>query len=231
LANINLRKAINYGFDRVKMMKYMRNNIGKPALSGFIPQGLSAFDQNEVPGYFFNSDTARYFLRKAGYPEGIGLPPILLTTTSDYLDICEYIQFELSKIGIKIEIEVATGASFRNKVANSNLLFFRGSWIADYPDAENYLSLFYSPNKSPAGPNYTRFSNPVYDSLYMTAITATDPVALKMLYNRMDKLIIDESPVVPLFYDYSVRFTSHKLIGLGSNPMNLLTLKKVKFRN
>lgn len=213
------------------MMKYMRNNIGTPALSGFIPRGLPVFDEDKVRGYSYNPDTAKYLLEKAGYPDGNGMASILLTTTSDYLDICEYIQFELSKIGIKIEIEVATGASFRNKVANSNLLFFRGSWIADYPDAENYLALFYSPNKSPAGPNYTHFSDPVYDSLYLTASTSRNPVILKMLYNRMDQMIIDAAPVVLLYYDCSVRFISNKLTGLDSNPMNLLALKKVKYRN
>ena len=57
LADINVRKAINYGFDRIKMMKYMRNNIGTPALSGFIPRGLPVFDQDRVQGYYFNPDT------------------------------------------------------------------------------------------------------------------------------------------------------------------------------
>ncbi len=230
-SNINLRKAINYGFDRIKMMKYMRNNIGVPALSGFIPKGLRVYDPEKVPGYFFNTDTSRYFLKKAGYPDGIGLPPIVLTTTADYLDICEYIQFELSRIGIQIKIEVATGASFRNNVANSNLVFFRGSWIADYPDAENYLSLFYSKNKSPAGPNYTHFADMLYDSIYLKSLQTVNPDTLKMLYNSMDRMIIDASPVVPLFYDCSVRFIPRNLTGLGSNAMNLLTLKKVKFRN
>jgi len=231
LADINLRMAINYGFDRIKMMKYLRNNIGQPALSGFIPEGLPAFDQENVKGYSYNPDTARYLLSRAGYPEGAGLSPILLTTTSDYLDICEFIQFELSRLGIAVNIEVATGASFRNKIANSNLLFFRGSWIADYPDAENYLSLFYSGNKSPVGPNYTQYSDPVYDSLYLAALRSDDPDSLKMLYNSMDRMIIDSAPVVPLFYDYSVRFISRNIQGLNSNPMNLLILKKVKYEN
>lgn len=231
LSDAALRKAINYGFDRVKMMKYLRNNIGKPALSGIIPEGFPEFDVESVPGYKYDPEIAKSFLSEAGYPDGTGLAPILLTTTSDYLDICEFIQFELARIGIRINIEVATGASFRNKVANSNLVFFRGSWIADYPDAENYLSLFYSKNKSPDGPNYTHYSDPDYDSLYLDALQTDDPVKKKMLYNTMDRMIIDASPVVPLFYDYTARFTSKKISGLNSNPMNILTLKYVKHWN
>ena len=231
VSSVFVRKAINYGFDRVKMMKYLRNNLGTPALSGFVPEGLPSYSPETVKGYYYNPDTARFFLAKAGYPGGAGLPPILLTTTSDYLDLCEYIQFELSVVGIKIEIEVATGASFRNKVANSNLTFFRGSWIADYPDAENYLSLFYSPNFSPAGPNTTHFSNNSYDSLYRLSLQTLNPDERYALYQEMDKKLIENAAVVPLFYDKVIRFIPENLSGLGSNPLNLLTLKRVKFRN
>ena len=70
------------------------------------------------------SSIARYYLKKAGFPNGENLPEIILTTTSDYLDLCEFIQFELANFGIQIKIEVATGGTFRNNVANSNLMFF-----------------------------------------------------------------------------------------------------------
>jgi len=231
VSSIYIRKAINYGFDRVKMIKYLRNNLGTPALSGFVPEGLPSYNKNEVPGFEYNPDTARYFLAKAGYPGGQGLPPILLTTTSDYLDLCEYIQFELSVVGIKIEIEVATGASFRNKVANSNLVFFRGSWIADYPDAENYLSLFYSPNLSPNGPNTTHFVNEVFDMLYREALQTSESDSRYLLYRQMDRMIIESAVIVPLYYDRVIRFVPVNLIGIGSNPLNLLTLKHVRYRN
>jgi oligopeptide transport system substrate-binding protein len=229
--SLNVRKAINYGFDRVKMMKYMRNDLGTPALSGFVPEGLPSFSKGEVKGYEYNPDTSRYFLAIEGFPGGKGLPPIKLTTTSDYLDLCEYIQFELSTVGIKVDIEVATGASFRNNVANSNLVFFRGSWIADYPDAENYLSLFYSPNLSPEGPNTTHFANDVYDSLYRQALQTVKPEDRYRLYQKMDRLLIESSVIVPLYYDRVIRFIPLKLKGLGSNPLNLLILKRVKYRN
>jgi ABC-type transport system substrate-binding protein len=230
VSSVYIRKAINYGFDREKMIKYLRNDLGTPALSGFIPEGLPSYTK-DLKGYSYDPDTARWFLSKAGYPGGEGLPPIQLTTTSDYLDLCEFIQYQLSVIGIKIEIDVATGASFRNKVANANLLFFRGSWIADYPDAENYLSLFYSPNMSPAGPNTTHFMSPVFDELYKSALRAEVPERRYEMYRSMDRIIIDSAVVVPLYYDRVVRFTSKKLSGLGTNPLNLLTLKQVRYRN
>jgi peptide/nickel transport system substrate-binding protein len=220
-----IRQAINYGFDRVKMMKFLRNNIGTPATGGFIPAGMPSFREGLVDGYSYQPDRARELLSLAGYPRGEGLPEITLTTTSDYLDLCEYIQHELSEVGIRIKIEVNTGASFRNRMANSHLEFFRGSWIADYPDAENYLSLFYSRNFSPAGPNYTHFSNPSFDSLFVESLNTVDRDLRHRMYRALDQMVMDESPVVPLYYDQVVRFVPVNLEGLGSNPMNLLSLK------
>lgn len=220
------RQAVNYGFDRHKMMKYLRNNLGEPATEGFIPVGL---DGGLPPGSGFDyaPDLARELLEEAGYPDGSGLPVMELTTTADYLDLCEFIQFELNRIGISLKINVATGASFRNMVANSNLPFFRGSWIADYADGENYLALFYSDNFSPEGPNTTHFRSEQYDRLYRQARVTTDDSARTMLYREMERIILDEAPVVLLYYDRVVRFVPHTVKGLGSNGMNLLNLKTV----
>lgn len=221
-----VRQAINYGFDRKKMMKYLRNNLGYPATAGMIPLGL----QGHLPdssGYYYDPDRARTLLEQAGYPGGKGIGVIPLTTTSDYLDLCEFIQFELGKIGLKVEINVSTGASFRNMVANANLPFFRASWIADYADAENYLALFYSGNHTPKGPNYTHFSSASYDSLYLEAVICIDDIKRWQLYREMDAIIIEEAPVVPLFYDMVVRFVPDHIKGFRPNPMNNLVLKNV----
>ena len=223
-----VRKAINYGFDRKKMMKYLRNNIGTPANDGFLPKGLPAFSTDSVEGYSYDPDQARELLRQAGYPNGQGLDKITLTTTDDYRDLCEFIQHQLAEIGIDIEIEISTGATFRDMVANSRLLFFRGSWIADYPDAENYLALFYSKNFSPGGPNYTHYENPDYDSLYEKALNTMDSRKRQRYYRQMDRMIIEDAPIVPLYYDQVVRFTHTNIKDLGNNPMNLLVLKHVK---
>lgn len=225
--NKNIRKAINYGFDRVKMMKYLRNNIGQPAIQGFIPRGLPGFKE-EFTGFNYNPGKTRKLLIDAGFPNGEGLPSITLTTTADYLDLCEYIQQELSQFGIEINIDVNTGATFRDMVANSKLEFFRGSWIADYPDAENYMALFYSKNHSPGGPNYTQYFNPDYDKLYEEAMHETDDNLRFELYNKMNRIIIDDAVIVPLYYDEVVRFVKNNISGFESNPMNLLNLKRVK---
>lgn len=225
-----IRQAINYGFDRVKMMRYLRNNIGKPGNAGFVPAGLPWFDQKLVSGYVYNPAQARKLLEKSGYPNGQGLPPITLTTNASYLDLCKFIQSQLSEIGIKIKIDVTPPATLREMVAHSKVNFFRGSWIADYPDAENYLSLFYSPNFCPVGPNYTHFKSANFDTLYSSSMLENSDSVRGQFYMQMDRILIENAPVVVLYYDEVLRFTRKNIIGLGSNPLNMLNLKHVKKR-
>jgi len=113
-------------------------------------------------------------------------------------------------------------------VATSKLNFFRGSWIADYPDAENYLSLFYSNNFCPNGPNYTHFNNEGFDVLYEKSLSETNIDVRHAYYQQMDKLIIDSAVIVPLYYDRVLRFTNKNITGFESNAMNLLDLKRVR---
>jgi len=225
LLDKNIRMAVNYGFDRAKMMKYLRNNLGYPATSGMIPPGLQG-SLAAGEGYTYNPELAREYINMAR-ESGTELKPITLTTTSDYLDLCEFIQFELEKIGLEIEITVRTGAAFRNMVANANLQFFRGSWIADYADGENYLALFYSGNHTPAGPNYTRFTDAEFDLLYEKAVSTASPEIRYSLYQKMDRIILDHAAVVPLYYDKVVRFVPLEITGFQPNPMNNLVLKNV----
>ena len=48
-----------------------------------------------------------------------------------------------------------------------------------------------------------------------------------LIYNKMDSLVLASAPVIPLYYDKVVRFVSKQVVGMRSNPMNLLNLKRV----
>ena len=223
-----IRQAINYGFDRVKMLKYLRNNIGTPANQGFIPMGLPPFSE-KLNGYSYKPEKARQLVLAAEIENGFDAnKEIILSTTSSYLDLCEYIQNQLQDIGLKVRVEVSPASTHRQMVATSKLNFFRGSWIADYPDAENYLSLFYSKNFCPNGPNYTHFKNEVFDALYEKALSETNIETRHAYYQQMDSLIIESAVIVPLYYDRVLRFTNKIISGFESNAMNLLDLKRVR---
>jgi ABC-type dipeptide transport system, periplasmic component len=226
LSNPKVRAAINYAFDRQKMIKYLRNNIGIAGQQGMIPPSLGGYDNQNI--YTYDPQKAKQLLKEAGYPNGQGLPSITLSTTSSYLDLCRYIQEQEGLCGIKVKVDVNPPGALREQIAQGKSLWFRGSWIADYPDAENYLSLFYSKNLSPAGPNYTHFSSKAYDALYEKAIKETDINKRNAIYKQMNNLLMSSAPVVVLYYDQVLRFCQKNIHCLGTNAMNLLTLKYVK---
>jgi len=125
-----------------------------------------------------------------------------------------------------VEVEVIQKSLLMEQTSKSQALFFRGSWIADYPDAENYLSVFYSRN--PAPPNYTRYKNPSYDQLYENALSQKNDTVRYELYRQMDQMIINDAPVVPLWYDMAVHLVHLNIINFYPNSLNLLELRRVK---
>ena len=221
-----IRKAVNYGFDRKKMMIYLRNGIGLPAEGGFIPKGLPSY--NETLGFSYKPNVAKQLVEQFKKESGIQNPEISITTTGNYLSFSEYIQPELQKIGLIVNIDVIPGAALKDAKANGKLDIFRASWVADYPDAENYLSLYYSKNFAPEGPNYTHFKSELFDTWYEDAFTETNDEQRNLLYTKMDSLIMKQAPVVTLFYDEIVRFNRKNVKGLEVNPIYVLELKRVK---
>lgn len=225
LAQKHLRLAMNYGFDRRKMIMYLRNSLGTPAENGFIPAGLPSFDSSEVHGFTFDVNKARTFLKQAGFPDGKGLPPIKLLTIPVYAELGSFVARQLEDIGIKVQVEVVQKSLLLEQTAKSQALFFRGSWMADYPDAENYLSVFYG--KNPAPPNYTRYNNPEYNKLYEAALTEQNDSARYNMYRQMDRMIIADAPIIPLWYDMVIRLTHTYVKGFTPNSLNLLELRNV----
>ena len=227
LRDKRVRQAINHGFDREKMIKYLRNNIGVAGKWGILPVGLPGFDSVSKT-YDYDPQLSKELLAQAGYPNGKGIPEITLSTTASYLDLCKYIQQQLGLLGMKVRLDVNPPAALRENMAQGKVEWFRGSWIADYPEAENYFALFYTPNRSPKGSNYTAFSSKEYDRLYEKARGENDLQKRIELYKRMNQILMDESPIVVLYYDQVLRFTQKNISGLEPNPMNHLVLKYVK---
>jgi len=225
---LKIRQAINYGFDRRKMMMYLRNSIGIPAESGFIPAGLPSFDSVRVHGYHYDPSKARQLLQEAGFPGGEGLPLITLKTIDIYADLAGFIARQLEEIGIRVQIDITQKSLLLEETAKSQALFFRGSWIGDYPDAENYLSVFYSEN--PAPPNYTRYKNPAFDRMYRNSLVENNDSIRFELYRKMDQLMINDAPVVPLWYDQVIHLVNPAIIGFEANGLNLLELRRTRVR-
>ncbi|MGZ4042061.1 MAG: ABC transporter substrate-binding protein [Bacteroidia bacterium] len=222
-----IRKAINYGFDRDKLIKYLRSNVGVPAHSGFIPKGMKSYDPEKVKGYDYNPEKVKELLAEAGYPNGKGLPEMTLHVTDNYKEQVEFIQSQLAVNNIRIQISIEKPSVLRQAVNSCEYLLFKKSWVGDYADEENFMSLFYSKSFCPQGVNYFHYRNAEFDQAYEKAQRETRDSVKKLLYQKMDQIIVDDAPVIPLYYDEVVRLVHHNIKGLTANPMNLLNLKTV----
>ena len=167
-------------------------------------------------------------MKEAGFPEGSGLPLIILKTIDIYADLAGFISRQLEEIGIKVQIDITQKSLLLEETAKSQAIFFRGSWIGDYPDAENYLSVFYSEN--PAPPNYTRYKNPVFDQLYRNSLIENNDSIRYDDYRKMDQLVISDAPVVTLWYDEVIHLVNPAVSGFEANGLNLLELRHTRIR-
>jgi ABC-type transport system substrate-binding protein len=222
LKNKYFRQALNYAIDRNLLLQSLRNGVGQPANSGFTPKGLPSFNDSIVVGYSYNIEKAKALLVKSGIPNVNKLPPIKIHTNADYLDLATFVAKQWERLGINTTIELMDTGILRDGMRNSKLQLFRASWIADYPDAESYLCVFYS--KNPAPPNYTRFKNDNFDRLYEKSIRTVDEQERFELYQQMERIVIEEAPLIFLFYDESSIFLNNKVKGFKNNGLNILNL-------
>lgn len=219
-----LRYAINSGIDRKKMMQYLRKNIGYPAESGIVPNGLN--NSFYLPRYNYDPDLSKKLISIYKSNNDIDEINITIVSDSQYLDILEFIQSELEKIGVQVQIEITPPSILRQGKATGKFDAFRASWIADYPHVENYFSLFYSKNHTPKGPNYTFFSDRNFDELY-ELIGNKKSISYEKISNNLENIIRRYSPIIPLYYDMSVRIVPKNISGLEANAINQLNLKRV----
>jgi len=230
LLNLKVRQALSYAINRVELVSFRRNGLGMPADYGFVPYALPSFDSTKVKGYPYNPKKAQELLKEAGFPEGKGLPTIKLNTYESDKEIAEQLQENWKEIGVKVQIESNQFSTHRELVGNGKANMFRGSWIGDYPDAENYLALGYSKNFPTKGPNFFHFSNKEYDKLFDEAHESDNLFTRYDDYQKMDQILMDNAVLLPLYYDEIIQLKQPYVTGLEINAMNNLVLKNVDFK-
>lgn len=228
LRDRRVRQALNLAIDREKLVDYLLNGNGYPASAGMMPRGMPGFDSTVVQGYRYDPDQAVRLLAEAGYPGGKGLPVLSLKSNPNYQVVMEFLQKSFERIGVTMQIDNMDGGTLRTKAKQGEIDLWRASWIADYPDGENYLGLFYSGNIPPNGANRMRYSNPAFDSLYVEALHTTDDSTRLALYQAMENIVLPDAPVILLYYDKILRMVQPNVKGLKTNAMNMLFLKEVR---
>jgi peptide/nickel transport system substrate-binding protein len=229
LQDVHLRKALLLSVDKNKLVRFFRNGLGVAGDRGFVPpqlnvQSSAISERSAIEAW----DMAVKEFQLSQYSREKVEPEIKLSTTADYLDMMVFLQETWGRLGIKVKVDIQTGGMLRQLRDEGQLELFRGSWIADYPDAENFLACFYQPFQSPNGPNYSHFQDATFDALYdQIESGAMSKIDRETKIAQANQILMDQVPVVPLYYDKSIRLIQPWVKGLENDAANRLILKRV----
>lgn len=195
-----LRQALSCAVDIEKWVQFY-NNRHIPAV-GPIPPNVAGYDPGKPREYGFDLERAKRLLAEAGYPGGrnaqtgkrlsltIELPGGSDPNERQSVDLLASF---LDAIGVELKPNFNNWPEFLKKLERRQAQMYRVGWIIDYPDAYNFLLLFYSPNASP-GPNESNYTNPEYDRLFEQARVIDDSPERTALYLQMAEIIIEDCP-------------------------------------
>lgn len=193
--NPKLRQAMSLAYDRVRSNDLFYVGTGMIA-HGVIPPGLAGFDPDfKNPFVEYNVEKAKQLLKEAGFPNGKGLPEITVQTTNntDSRQMLELFTKCMGDIGIKVKIGANTWPELVNKVTKRQFQMYTMAWHADYPDAENFLSLLYCPNQSP-GSNGANYCNSKYDELFRKASVMQESPERAKKYAEINQMVSLDVP-------------------------------------
>jgi ABC-type oligopeptide transport system substrate-binding subunit len=211
-----LRQALAWAITQLPLTEVVYQGHATPARS-FVPPSLRAGEPilPEPP-----NDTAWEKLRHT---------TLYLYSSPGFRELCEYLQSRLAREGITFRIEYLLGPSLRERLQKASLPLWKASWIADFPDAENFLILFEGDKVIPQGPNTTRFQDPVVDSLLHLARQTLDAERRKALYAEIERRVLSEWPVIPLYHPHNVWLVRREVKGFPKSRLQVwLPLGRVR---
>ncbi len=189
-----VRQAISLAMDTAEISDAFYNNT-VIRYDGPIPPGLAGYEPGVTSPYRGpDLKKAKQLLKEAGYPNGKGLPTIEyhVNRGSSTVEQAEMVTRQLKRIGIQVDVQATSFPELQDKMKNKKAQMFSLAWGADYPDAENFLQLFYGPNKTP-GSNKFNYDNPEYNRLYQQIRTMPPSDERTAIYKKMRAILIEDS--------------------------------------
>ncbi len=226
LLNKKFRQALNYAINKERLVTYLQNSLGESGHHGVVPNCIPNFNARKVKGYTYQPELALKLLNESG--ADFKKYPLVLSITKQNKSLGEYLLKQWEEIlGVQVKVEILDGGMMIEKSDKGELPFFRAGWIADYPNAENFLALFYGPNEAPLGPNRTRYKNETYDKMYRQSKFETSTEDRAVIFQQMDSIMIQEAPIIPLYHSEILQLQQKNIQNLEPNSLNLLHLERV----
>jgi ABC-type transport system substrate-binding protein len=194
--NIQLRQALSIAFDRQRYNELFHNGTAVLAQS-IVPPGLSGYQKDYINPYnTYDLVKAKQLLAAAGFPEGKGLPTIILdvSATTSNRQKGEFFQKCMERIGVTIKVVPNIFPELIKKINQKKTMMHALSWSSDYPDAENFLQLFYKSDQNVGvGAN---FNNAAYNTLYEQAASMQPSDARTALYEQLNRMVAEHVPAI-----------------------------------
>ena len=235
--NIKVRQALSYAIDRDKIISDVLNSEAfGPGICGITSPGISGYDITLIKGYPYNPEKARKLLAEAGYPDGKGFPTVNIEVNSGggkYADVVEEIKKQLHDV-LNIEVDY-TIVPFLQKIEDSKYGrgdIFRSGWFADYPSPYTYLMTFYGKSvpdsmNLPSYPNTVRYRNARFDSLLLRGAREVNIDSAYTYYRKAEQQLMDDAPVIILWYDEGFKLIHSYVRNFHFNPMNFKDFSEV----
>ncbi len=226
----SLRQAICLGYDADNEIKILSNGRGIRAVN-VVPSSFAGHAE-AGPGQYFRFDTAMALrkiedakreLAAAGLLKNGKIPELKFDMSDGPMNIrmADFARQQFARLGLTLKCVFNDWPTLQRKVQNKQIQMYYMGWAADYPDAEDFLQLFYSKNID-KGTNNSNYKNPGFDSLYEAIRVMADSPQRTALYVRMIRIIGEDCPLLPiyepenftLYYDWMRNIKQHP-IGYG----------------
>lgn len=220
--DLNIRKAVSHAIDRAEIVKIL--NKDDTAGSSWIPNGMAGYDANM--GLKFDVTKAKEFLMKSKYPNKVPKITITYNTNENHKRVAENVQAQLKRnLGIDVEIQNEEWKVYLSKLKTKRgYSIFRMGWVADYPDADNFLNLLtgYSAN------NHTNWKSAKFDQLINQGVGELDQSKRMKIYTEAQQILLHEDvPVLPLFYSSRQYLVNKRIKGFQLNSLDHKVYSKV----
>jgi oligopeptide transport system substrate-binding protein len=216
LDNVKVRRALALAIDRESLIKNVVKGDEQPAYAVSYPGVAGYFPQARLTGTL---NDAQRLLAEAGYPGGHGFPPLHLiyNTSESHRVIAEAIQQMWKKnLNINVELRNEEWKVYLDAQTTGNYQLARAGWIADYVDSNSFLDLWETGN----GNNQTNWSSHDYDRLLAASYAAKTDTKRYALYQKMDAILVEELPVIPIYYYTRVHLMNPKVKGYWSTLLD-----------
>lgn len=202
-----VRQAFSLAINRDEIIDIDLEGEGWAANNGFVPS-MNDYPSEKVRGRKHDVAKAQNLMKSAGFSNGNNFPTLDFYVNaiegSSVHRTCDAIAKQLKEnLNVNLNIVLCTIPERDAAISNEKAKIWRSGWIADYPDAENFLTMFYSKNirDNAMMINAFRFNNTSFDSAYEKAIIEPDVEKRKSLLVKCDQIVVNEVPVIPVLTD------------------------------